>query len=69
MPLGKKCGSSVSEGLTWTLYRRGFVRDVTNRLIKFYTMTRLHFIVKAENKAREGKRRQRMHYLKLRRET
>ncbi|KAL3225178.1 hypothetical protein MRX96_025976 [Rhipicephalus microplus] len=26
MPLGKKCGSSVSEGLTWTLYRRGFVR-------------------------------------------
>ncbi|KAH7959131.1 hypothetical protein HPB49_008558 [Dermacentor silvarum] len=27
--------------------------DVTNSLIKFYTMTRLHFIVKAENKARE----------------
>ncbi|KAL3224038.1 hypothetical protein MRX96_049644, partial [Rhipicephalus microplus] len=25
MPLGKKCGSSVLEGLTWTLYRRGFV--------------------------------------------
>ncbi|KAH8021370.1 hypothetical protein HPB51_015517 [Rhipicephalus microplus] len=44
-------------------------RDVTNRLVKFYTMTRLHFIVKAENKAREGKRRPRMHYLKLRRVT
>ncbi|KAL3192639.1 hypothetical protein MRX96_058860 [Rhipicephalus microplus] len=29
MPLGKKCGSSVSEGLTWTLYRRGFVRCVS----------------------------------------
>ncbi|KAL3205703.1 hypothetical protein MRX96_040706 [Rhipicephalus microplus] len=28
MPLGKKCGSSVSERLTWTLYRRGFVRAV-----------------------------------------
>ncbi|KAL3206659.1 hypothetical protein MRX96_052809 [Rhipicephalus microplus] len=28
MPLGKKCGSSVSEGLTWTLYRRGFVSTV-----------------------------------------
>ncbi|KAL3201139.1 hypothetical protein MRX96_043095 [Rhipicephalus microplus] len=26
MPLGEKCGSSVSEGLTWTLYCRGFVR-------------------------------------------
>ncbi|KAH8024448.1 hypothetical protein HPB51_023958 [Rhipicephalus microplus] len=25
MPLGKKCGSSVSEGLTWALYCRGFV--------------------------------------------
>ncbi|KAH7960700.1 hypothetical protein HPB49_022390 [Dermacentor silvarum] len=42
--------------------------DVTNSLIKFYAMTRLHFIVKAENKAREGKR-QRMRYLKLRRVT
>ncbi|KAL3222131.1 hypothetical protein MRX96_050083 [Rhipicephalus microplus] len=34
MPLGKKCGSSVSEGLTWTLYRRGFVRVyLRNQLI------------------------------------
>ncbi|KAL3210698.1 hypothetical protein MRX96_008647 [Rhipicephalus microplus] len=27
MPLGKMCGSSISEGLTWTLYRRGSARS------------------------------------------
>ncbi|KAL3244366.1 hypothetical protein MRX96_047223 [Rhipicephalus microplus] len=30
MPLGKKCGSSVSERLTWTLHRRAFVRRTTD---------------------------------------
>ncbi|KAG0431737.1 hypothetical protein HPB47_021512 [Ixodes persulcatus] len=42
--------------------------EVSNSLIKFYALTRLHFLVQAENKAREGRRR-RMRYLKLRRVT
>lgn len=43
-------------------------KELTNKVIKFYALTRLHFLVQAENKARQGKR-QRMRYLKLRRVT
>lgn len=42
--------------------------ELTNTVIKSYTLTRLHFIVQAENKSREGKR-QKMRHLKLRRVT
>lgn len=43
-------------------------QDVTNSLIKFYTLTRLHFLVKAQNRAML-ETRQRMHFLKMRRVT
>lgn len=43
-------------------------KEVTNTVIKFYALTRLHFIVQAENKSRMGKR-QKMCHLKLRRVT
>lgn len=41
-------------------------KELTNAITKFYSLTRLHFIVQAENKSRDAKR-QRMRHLKLRR--